>query len=65
MENRYIGNIESTYVLYPTLSDYLEKARSDFKGKKYSPNDEYIILKSKKVSLRKRIKNRLKNRAVF
>lgn len=47
--------------MYPTLSTYLEKARSDFKERKNSPNDEYLRLEADQSSLKKRIKNRLKS----
>lgn len=46
--------------MYPTLSDYLEKAKIDYKKKINSPNDEYLRFQKKQSKFRKFIKNKLK-----
>jgi len=46
--------------MYPTLSDYLEKARRDYKRKINSPNNEYLEFQRRESKLKKFIKNKFK-----
>jgi len=45
--------------MYPTLTDYILKARSDFKNNKNSPNDEYMTAFNQKNSMKNSIFNKL------
>jgi len=46
--------------MYPTLSDYLEKARRDYKKKINSPNDDYLKFQRKESKFKQIIRNNLK-----
>jgi hypothetical protein len=41
--------------MYPTLTDYILKARSDFKNNQNSPNEEYMTSFNQKNSMKKSI----------
>jgi hypothetical protein len=45
--------------MYPTLTDYILKARTDFKNKKNSSNDEYMTAFNQKPPFKKSISVKL------
>ncbi len=48
------------YIMYPTLTDYILKSRSDFKNGKNSPNCEYLTAFNQKIPFKKYIYKKLR-----
>jgi len=48
------------YIVYPTLTDYMLKSRSDFKNGKNSPNCEYLTAFNQKIPFKKYIYKKLR-----
>ena len=48
------------YIVYPTLTDYMLKSRSDFKNGKNSPNCEYLTAFDQKIPFKKYIYKKLR-----
>ena len=48
------------YIVYPTLTDYILKSRSDFKNGKNSPNCEYLTAFNQIITFKKYIYKKLR-----